>query len=353
MIKKEVYIVTPFNTVHYKGWLKSVLRLFKETKNIKTTLVSIDFGKSDMDMTFEGLFKKDNENLNFTDSLKFLFKLYNFARRHKDSNYLIPEFRFPNFLTLPALKLAGAKNIFVRIAGQEYKDEGTKSAKVRRFLLKFTKNVIVLNNHTFEEVKRIGANPVMIPNPVDTSKFKFKEHSFEGNTLNLLQVGEICKRKNTLFVIEIWQKLLENGVNANLTIVGPILKKDEYTNSVEKILKRDNRINWVDYTDDIFTYYKQNDHFLFPSESEGMPNVLLEAAACGLFCVASKIPGSTEILENNCGILIQNKDINGYVGAVMNTSNSEKREFCKNAISKIKNDHALTVIENKYIEILS
>ena len=56
------------------------------------------------------------------------------------------------------------------------------------------------------------------------------------------------------------------------------------------------RVLFVDPTPRIEDYYRAADIVVMPSVREGMPNVLLEAMACGLAVVASRLPGSTTTL---------------------------------------------------------
>lgn len=46
-------------------------------------------------------------------------------------------------------------------------------------------------------------------------------------------------------------------------------------------------------------WYRASDLFVLPSHSEGVPNVLREASACGIRCVASRVGGIPEI--SDCG----------------------------------------------------
>ena len=54
------------------------------------------------------------------------------------------------------------------------------------------------------------------------------------------------------------------------------------------------RLHFAGVTHDVPSYLQAADVFVLPSRREGLPVALLEAMACGLPCIASRLPGSTE-----------------------------------------------------------
>lgn len=65
------------------------------------------------------------------------------------------------------------------------------------------------------------------------------------------------------------------------------------------------RLCFAGVTHDVPSYLRAADVFVLPSRREGMPVALLEAMACGLPCVASRLPGSTDIIVQH--------DVNGLL----------------------------------------
>jgi glycosyltransferase involved in cell wall biosynthesis len=57
--------------------------------------------------------------------------------------------------------------------------------------------------------------------------------------------------------------------------------------------------------EDVFSILQMSDIFCLPSRSEGLPNALIEAMACGLPCVATNVGGSPEVLAHGeSGLLV-------------------------------------------------
>ena len=72
----------------------------------------------------------------------------------------------------------------------------------------------------------------------------------------------------------------------------------------------DDRVRFVESTLEIERYYRAADVYVLPSIREGSPIALLEAMACGLPCIASALPGSTDTLihSGESGLLVPPDD---------------------------------------------
>jgi glycosyltransferase involved in cell wall biosynthesis len=77
-------------------------------------------------------------------------------------------------------------------------------------------------------------------------------------------------------------------------------------------------VRMVGATHDVATYLKAADVFVLPSRREGLPVALLEAMACGLACIASRLPGSTDVIieDQRNGFLVPPGDVAALSAAI-------------------------------------
>jgi glycosyltransferase involved in cell wall biosynthesis len=69
----------------------------------------------------------------------------------------------------------------------------------------------------------------------------------------------------------------------------------------------------------IARWYAASNLFCLPSYSEGCPNVIIEALACGRPVVATNVGGIPELMDARCGILIPPRDASALADALAKT----------------------------------
>lgn len=165
-------------------------------------------------------------------------------------------------------------------------------------------DALVANSETLKEKAMAYENryPIdIIPNGVDSVFFTRDDNKRNNNSevINILFVSRLIKGKGLQHIIPHLRKI--NGkVKAHLTIVGDGPYKEELI----KITRESKQTEFVSFVgkknkQELWEYYNNSDLFILPSESEGMPNVVLEAMSMGLPIVMTPCGGSKELIDGN------------------------------------------------------
>ena len=160
------------------------------------------------------------------------------------------------------------------------------------------------NSHNFIR------NTTCIPNGIDSSCFNVSDASNKGvrtefipeNSLTILSVGTVNKRKRQRDIVEALN-LIKGQVKRSiiLKLVGSL--EDAYSNELRarsKSLFNNSSIcvELIAPTNRIQDYYSDADIFVFSSENESYPRVIVEAMYFGLPIISSKAYGTEEQIRD-------------------------------------------------------
>lgn len=164
---------------------------------------------------------------------------------------------------------------------------------------------------------RGGVSPLCLQSIYKGQQIR-KELGIPLNAKVVLSVGEVNKNKNHKVGIEALAKL--DDTNAYYVICGRGLLMQAHK-ELAKELGVGERVILSGYRTDVADFYKMADVFLFPSFREGLPVAVMEAMASGLPVVATKIRGSSDLVQK--GALFSPTDVDGMAKAI------EKMQPCK------------------------
>lgn len=158
------------------------------------------------------------------------------------------------------------------------------------------------------------ARIVEIPNGVETGRFHpLQEREGLRTALGVRGevvcfVGRLTPQKGVDVLLESWTTVTSNYPDATLLIVGKGPQEEELKRVVERLQLGDG-VLFCGEQHDVLPYLQAADLFVLPSRAEGMSNALLEAMACGLPCVVTRIGGNVDLIQDGeNGSLVEPED---------------------------------------------
>lgn len=176
------------------------------------------------------------------------------------------------------------------------------------FLARYTDAQITINQEDFAAAQKfpLRGKAYYVPGiGVDVKKIssvqvdratKRAELGIPQDALVFITVGELIPRKNQEFLIRAFSNA--NLTNAHLLICGSGREKEHLEQRMQE-LKVAEKVHLLGFRRDVYELLKCSDVFVFPSKQEGLPVALMEAMAAGLPCIASRIRGNVDLLENS------------------------------------------------------
>jgi len=211
--------------------------------------------------------------------------------------------------------IKGKKNIKVIYTAHGF--HFYKGASIKNWLMYYpiewvcsfwTDTIITINNEDYLRAKKFfhAKETVYVPGVgLDAEKFiniavdknlKRKELGVPENGYMILSVGELNENKNHQVVIKALAEI--KNYNIHYVIVGRGKLADNLKALAESLGIGPN-VHVVGYRTDVPELYKIADLFVHPSYREGLPVALMECLAVGTPCIASKIRGCIDLLEND------------------------------------------------------
>jgi len=186
----------------------------------------------------------------------------------------------------------------------------------------------------------------LIYNYIDTEIFK--PLPINKNLKRLVFIGRFIKRKNILALIETMKNL-----NAELVLIGGGALKQKIEKKIKNEKIKNVKLLGIIPNKQIPLELNKSQIFVIPSFFEGNPKVLLEAMACGLAVIGTKVKGIEEIIihkENGYLCEISSKSIRKAIIELIKNPKLAKK-IGKNARKYILENCSLESIIKKELEI--
>lgn len=223
----------------------------------------------------------------------------------------------PDILAHFATKKIGIKHIITLrnfpkedISGRMNPWIGKIIAQFHLYVLKRCKYLIACSKTIADKMqKTYGVNILGIQNGVDTEKFLckksvsrkdlYQQSSLNENTKIFICTNSFIPRKHNDEIAEAFTQAKIQDSALVFLGEGPLL------NCIKEKFKEYSSILFLGKQKNVAAYLQNADFLVSASDSEGLPNAVIESLACGCPVILSDIPQHREILDAmpNCGLL--------------------------------------------------
>ncbi len=199
---------------------------------------------------------------------------------------------------------------------------------IEMFFFRYTDAIITINKEDYYAalkfkshkggnvyyVPGVGVNTLALQKTEQKRQEILQEIKANDSSILLVSVGELNKNKNHKVVISALSKLQNPNIHYLLCGIGS--KRNML--SLMAIDKRiEKNVHFLGYRSDVPQLLKSCDIFIMPSYREGLSLALMEAMSAGLPCIASKIRGNVDLIEDGVGgYLCDPSDINGLAKVI-------------------------------------
>lgn len=151
----------------------------------------------------------------------------------------------------------------------------------------------------------------------------------------ITMVARLVRSKGILLFADVARKIQAQAPETHFLLIGPRDKESLDGLSQDEIDSVCEVVQWIGAQQRIEDFLAITDIFALPSEREGIPRVLIEAAAMGLPLVATDMPGCREAVTNGCnGFLVSPANLGAFEQAIIELITHPEIRYQFGAVSR-------------------
>lgn len=264
-----------------------------------------------------------------------------------NAHWIIPQ----GFLAVVVKYLTG-KKVVVSVHGSDiYALKGGFMTSLKRFTLKHADAVVVNSSATKEACQEVypALETQVIPMGIDMEMFSpapkpqslVQKYSLNSK-FTILFTGRLTKVKGVIYLLQALVMLKDKNPNFKALIIGDGPDRPELVAYVAEHGLEDNVefLGWVDKAE-LPQYYHAADVMVGLSLHEALGIVFIEAQACGVPVVASRVGGIVDIVvDNETGFLVDAKSPDqAYEKLLQLSTDTQLQKKMSHAATKEINEH--------------
>jgi teichuronic acid biosynthesis glycosyltransferase TuaC len=200
-----------------------------------------------------------------------------------------------------------------------------------RLVARRCRAVIASNDNLREALARVGPaggpTPV-VPYGVDGTQFRPVDRlvararlGIRGDEPVVLYAGLLIPRKGVDVLLDAFARVAARRADVTLVLAGGSVERDDRRRALEARVAAAGLTDRVRFVGprphtEMPLWFSAADVFAFASRLEGFPNVVREAIACGTPCVATALPGMTDVVGPEAGRVVPVDDAAAFAAAL-------------------------------------
>jgi glycosyltransferase involved in cell wall biosynthesis len=228
----------------------------------------------------------------------------------------------------------------------------------RYLLQRISAVIIILSTRMHDYLAAHDFTPTdvqLIPNGVDTTRFcPLDEDAADSQrSQTVVCVARLSYEKGLDVLLQAWHLVHKELPTARLIAAGPGPLQAQLAYMAEA-LDIGECVEFVGSQSDVPAVLHRGCIAALPSRWEGMPNALLEAMACGLPCVATRVSGTEDLITHGVNsLLVEPEDYQGMAQALLALLRDPARctAYGKAARETIEQGYALEYITEIHVKL--
>jgi glycosyltransferase involved in cell wall biosynthesis len=205
-----------------------------------------------------------------------------------------------------------------------------------------------------KKFKRFGIKNInFIPNTIEIVNYPFK--SRKEIKAKLLWVRSFAKIYNPMLALKVLELFIEQGVSAELCMVGPD-KDGSLANCKEYATKKSLPVTFTGKLSkkEWITLSKEYDIFINTTNFDNMPVSVIEAMALGLPVLSTNVGGMPYLIDHGkSGVLLPPDDETAFVHAICDLiSHPDKASYLAKNARKHVEQFDWEIVKHKWFEVL-
>ena len=353
----------------------NLYKLFDNNVNIEPILIvgrdaSVSNAKQSLKILLENnvVYKIINLNSTFRNIFKdiyaliiFYFKIFN------EKPNLIHAITLKPILFSSILSRFFKYKLILSFSGFGYLFTNSKNSFVKKiyitilklFIIKSKTFIIVQNSRDYGLIineLNIKKKNILLLNGsgVDLNKFKFNPNIKKRNII--LFPSRMLKSKGTLEFLESAKFLKNKYQNWKFVLIGDVSYKSPDSININLINEYVSKkyVELWKFSNEMKNIYDQVKIVCLPSYREGMPKVLLEAAAMGIPTITSDDEGCEEaIIPNETGLICKKRNITSLINTIekLINDNALYNKLSNNSVLLAKNKFDVNIVNKTHLEL--